>query len=132
MVGKKSDIELAHFMYAWLTTECARLSAAEARGRGRVFVASYCEGFVDGINIQFKASRLQAQATASSAAIVKIDARAKESETVLYNMHTNLRSKKSTSYSQRDSQAFGAGQSRGKSMHLGASMGSGSTKFLNS
>jgi hypothetical protein len=131
LVGRQSDIQLVNFMYAWLSTECTRLSASEAKGRGRVFVASYCEGFVDGINIQFKASRLQAQATATSAAIVKIDARGEESKTALYNMHTNLRTKKSSSYSQRDGQAFAAGQSRGKSVHLGASIGSGGTKLLN-
>jgi hypothetical protein len=130
LIGKKSDIELVNFMYSWLSTECTRLSTAEAKGRGRVFVASYCEGFVDGINIQFKASRIQAQATATSAAIVKIDARVKESEEAMYGMHKNLRTVKSKSYSQRDSQAFGVGQQRGKAMHLGSSLSSGGTKML--
>ena len=131
LVGRRSDIGIVRYMYAYLLSECTRLSQAEAKGMGRVFISSYCEGFVSGVKEQLKASRVEVQKQATSSAIVKIDARAEEARAVMYKNH-NLKSVKNNSYSQHDPLAFNAGQVRGKNVHLGASIGSGGTKLLSS
>jgi hypothetical protein len=75
LVGKRSDIGIIRYMFSWLTAEVTRLSDREAKGMGRVFVASYCTGFVRGVDEQLKKSRLEAQKDATSTAIIKIDGR---------------------------------------------------------
>jgi Protein of unknown function (DUF2786) len=131
LVGRRSDIGFVRYLNTYLTSECIRLSQAEAKGMGRVFVASYCEGFVNGVAEQLKVSRVEAKANASSSAIVKIDARQQEAREEMYKLHTNLRTVKSASYAQHDKMAFAAGQQRGKNIHLGASLSTGGTKLLN-
>ena len=130
LVGRRSDIGITRYMFAWLSTECTRLSQLEAKGMGRVFIASYCEGFVNGVAQQLKTSRVDVAAQHSSAALVKIDARLQDSKDAMYKLHNNLRTVKTKSQSQFDSLAFSAGQVRGKSVHLGASMGAGNTRML--
>ena len=130
LVGKRSDIGICKYMFAWLTAECKRLADIEAKGRGRVFVGSYCQGFVNGIASQLKTSRTEAQRGATSSAIVKIDAREAESKDALYKLHTNLVTKKSHSQARIDPNAFYQGQIKGQNMHLGASLNSGGTKAL--
>lgn len=129
LVGRRSDIGICRYMFSWLMLECQRLADKEAKGCGHVFVFSYCEGFVNGVAAQLKSSRAEVQKQASSAAIVKIDARYEESKAAMYTMHELIKSK-STSYSRRDGIAFAIGQSRGKAIHLGASIASGGTKAL--
>src|SRR5580692_6669241 len=57
LIGRKSDMQIVNYMFAWLTLECERLSGMYAKGNGRVFVASWCEGFVAGIAEQLELSR---------------------------------------------------------------------------
>lgn len=129
LVGKRSDIGITRYMFAWLTAECSRLADMEAKGMGRVFVASYCQGFVSGVAAQLRASRIEVQKDATSAAIVKIDAREEASRAAMYGMH-NLKSTKTTSQAQINSQAYSMGQSKGSSLHLGAKLSSGGTRLL--
>ena len=129
LVGKTSDIQIIRFMFPWLTLECQRLSDLEAKGKGRVYVASYCEGFVNGIALQLKASRVEAQREVNGGAIIKLDARLQESSRFMNSNH-NLVFKKSKSHSLRDYGAFSAGQSKGQSVHLGASLSGSKVKLL--
>lgn len=131
VVGRRSDIQIVKYFYSWLTLECERLSQKEARGMGKVFANSYCEGFVIGIAQQLKARRLEVQAQASSSAIVKLDERSNLARQELDRLHTNLKKDTSYSYSQRDVKAFGLGQNSGKNIHLGSSLSSsGGSKLL--
>jgi hypothetical protein len=130
LVGRKNDITVMKYMFAWLTAECQRLSALEAKGQGRVFVSSYCEGFVNGVATQLALSRADVEKTASNAAIVKIDARAQEASNFLSRLHTNLVFKKTTSYRQTDYAAFSQGKVRGSSLHLGKTISAGLPKLL--
>jgi hypothetical protein len=129
LVGRRSDITIARYMFAWLTAECQRLSDNEAKGKGRVYVNSYCIGFVNGISTQLKSSRAEVQKEATSSAIIKIDARSEEAKGLMYRLH-NLRSAKTQSHSRLDGAAFAAGKSKGEAMHLGSSLGAGGTKLL--
>jgi hypothetical protein len=132
LVGRRSDIGITRYMFAYITAEIARLSAIEAKGKGRVFVNSYCMGFVSGVRAQLNKSRVEVQQSATSNAIVKINAREEEATVAMHNMHTGLRASKTTSHSRVDRDAFYRGKERGASMHLGASLSAGNTKMLGS
>lgn len=125
LVGRKSDIAVCRYMFAWLVVECQRLADIEAKGQGRVFVASYCEGFVNGIYKQLKLSRAEVEKTASSSAIVKIDARASEAKNYAYGLVKGLHQAKSASYRHVDYDAFYAGKTKGENIHLGSSLSDG-------
>lgn len=131
LVGRRSDIGITRYMFAYLSAECARLSAIEAKGKGRVFMQSYCIGFVYGVDMQLNASRAEVQQQASSTAIVKINAREQEATDALFRMHTNLRVVKSNSHSRLNGNAFVMGQEQGKNVHLGSSLSAGNSKMLN-
>jgi Protein of unknown function (DUF2786) len=123
LVGKRSDVGICRYMYSWLALECQRLADLEVKGCGRVFIASYCMGFVNGVSEQLRASRMEVQKTATSTAIVKLDARLEASKSVMYSLHNNLVKKSSYSHSRVDNTAYRIGESKGKAVHLGASLG---------
>ena len=125
LVGRTSDIHIAKYMFNWLVLECQRLSENEARGKGRVFASSYCQGFVAGIRQQLNKSREEAKQNASENSIIKINSREQEATDMMHKLHA-LRSKASKSSSQIDYNAYSAGKDRGNSIHLGQSMTSGS------
>lgn len=131
MVGRKSDMEVVRYFYVWLGAECERLSALEAKGQGRVYVASYQDGFVSGIAEQLRLSRESLKAESTSTSMVIIDARGDESRAGMYSIVPGLRKSKRSSSCQRDAGAFGQGKARGQSMHLGSAIGGGSSKALN-
>lgn len=130
VIGRKTDITIVKYMFAWLMSECQRLADLEAKGKGHVFVGSYCMGFVQGISLQLKNSRIEAQKEASTAAIVKIDARSREAQSFMYKLRPNLRTSVMRSHMQFNGNALSAGRVKGESMHLGASLNAGGTKLL--
>lgn len=121
LVGKTSDIQIVNYMFNWLVLECSRLADKEVKGCGRVFIASYCTGFVVGVEEQLKQSRVEVQKEVSASALIKIDSRIKEARKVMYELHSNLRSIKTCSSAQLNSTAFSEGKSRGSSINLGRS-----------
>jgi hypothetical protein len=132
LIGRTNDIQIVRYMFTWLSLECQRLADSQAKGLGRVFVSSYCEGFVQGVAIQLRASRQEVKQTATTSAIIKLDARLQESQDFMYGIHTNLRKTKSYSHAQRDSLAFAAGQQQGQRVHLGSALGGSKVKLLGS
>lgn len=132
LCGKRNDLAIVKYMYAWLLLECQRLSDREAKGQGRIYVASYCMGFVIGIKDQLALSRSEVQKTATSTAMVLIDSRFEEASNALSDLHPELRMIKSKSASRYNGTAFSQGQDRGKAIHLGTSLSSGGgTRMLN-
>ncbi len=130
LVGRKSDISIAKYMFSWISSECSRLAGLYAKGQGRVYVSSYCSGFIVGVRDQLQASRKEVQKNASSAAIVKMDSRANEAKEFMYNLHSNLRPYKKSSSAQIDYSAYSNGRERGKLLHLGNHLGAGGVKLL--
>ena len=125
LVGRNSDIHITNYMFNWLVLECQRLSEKEARGHGKIFAASYCQGFVAGIRQQLNKSREEAKANASESSIIKINSRENEAVAFMNKMH-KLRTTNSSSSMRLDMSAYNAGVDRGKSIHLGQSMAAGS------
>lgn len=131
LVGRKSDITIAKYMFAWLTSECQRLSDREAKGKGRIYVGSYCLGFVRGVAEQLQVSRADAQKDASSTAIIKINQREEEANKFMNQLH-KLKKSGTASHVHIDYGAYSAGKTKGESLHLGSSLGAGGTKLLGS
>ncbi len=130
VAGRKSDIEVLNYMFAYISTECDRITLQHSKGKGRTFAESYRRGFVDGVLTQLDASRQTAvKASSDPQALVKLDDRTKEARRHVESA-TKL-SKGKVSYSSRtDSSAFQSGQSAGRSMHLGQSLGASSRTRL--
>ena len=126
MIGRKSDMEIVRYMYNWLSLECDRLATEEAKGKvGRVFVASYQDGFVAGISEQLRLSREAMKAESTCTAMVLIDGRYDESQATMYKIIPGLRASKSYSHSRFNGQAYDMGKQRGQEIHLGSSLGIG-------
>lgn len=131
LIGKKSDIQITHYMFNWLLLECQRLSEKEAYGKGRVFVQSYCQGFVAGIRHQLIKSREEVKQSATTSSIIKIDSREQEANQMMNRLY-NLKNSKASNASRLDPRAFDAGLDRGKSIHLGKGLDSSTPyKMLN-
>lgn len=129
LVGRKSDIEVTRYMFSWLLNECQRLAIQQTKGLGKIFISSYCEGFVTGVSLQLKASRQEATKDASNTAIVQLNSRLKDSRAFMYQSH-NLKTSKYKSNNQIDHNAFSAGQKQGQNVHLGQSLGSQRMRLL--
>lgn len=130
LVGRKSDIAVAKYMFSWLLLECQRLSDLHVKGEGRVRVASYCLGFVDGVTTQLANSRKEAKKEASTDAIVKLDNRSKEAEEFRNSLHPKLKIVKGKSSTHIDNDTYNAGIISGQNIHLGQSLTTGSPKLL--
>lgn len=127
LVGRKSDITVVRYMFAWLCLEIDRLSNEASKGRdftrstGKVFSNSFCSGAVAGIKTQLNASREEITKTANSVALVKLNQRLDEANDF---MRKGIKLKKSASFSKSylDRDAYEAGKNRGSSIHLGAGL----------
>ena len=89
IVGRKSDIEAARYMYAYLTVEIERL-AQNNRGNGRHWLDSFRHGCVHGCLYAMKQAKEQvkkAAPAAASAAIVLVDSRKDEAIDLLHKLY---------------------------------------------
>jgi hypothetical protein len=127
LVGRKSDIDIVHYMYAWLSSEIERLSASASKGknfdrsRGRVFAGSFSLGAVDGIGQQLNASRKEAAVDASATALVRLEARWAEADAFLHNTVDKLVKPKQKPV-MVNLNAYDKGIITGKNLHLGAKL----------
>ena len=131
LVGRKGDMEIARYFYGYLTSECSRLAQANVKGTGRVAIASYCLGFVNGVGAQLAESRKAVVAETHSTGLVKLEARAELSKKFMHDSIKNLKTVKSRSAAQFDMNAYHSGKQAGERMHLGTSLPS-KTKMLGS
>jgi len=124
LVGRKSDIDIVHYMFAWLSSEITRLCMIDSKKKmfnksdGKVFANSFCLGVVAGITEQLTKSRQEITNDANSNALVKLDDRYNESMNFLNKLH-NLKQSTSFNNSNINKSAFDVGKSKGQNIHLG-------------
>lgn len=122
LVGRKSDMEMVRYLFAWLVFEIERLCKLSCKGKGHIVSQSFCEGAVSGIKQQLDKSKeeikQEANQSGQSLALVRIDERLSESRTALYSLHKNLKVDKSVSYRRLNQDAYNNGISAGKNIHL--------------
>ncbi len=121
LIGRRSDIAITKYMFNWLLLECSRLSLQEAKGKGRVYVASYCLGFTHGVNKQLQSSRQEITTTASNA-LVKLNNRRTEAELFAFKNISGLKSIRASSSASLNHAGYFAGNEKGKNIHLGATI----------
>jgi hypothetical protein len=128
LVGRKSDVELVRYMFAWLALEIDNKALSVCAGKGKTFSNSWRLGAVAGVSSQFNAMRaeLKKEATASaSCALVKLENRANESD-VFMRAKMKLR-KQAQGNTGFDYDGYFKGKQHGESIHLGKAMGENST-----
>lgn len=128
VAGRKSDIYVLKYMFAFISSECERISVAECKGKGRQFAESYRIGFVTGVISKLTESRIEA-ANGDTSALVKLDSRVKESESFVRNQVTDLQKKSDSGYKSNMS-AYSQGRSAGSNLHIGESLESSAPKLL--
>jgi hypothetical protein len=125
IVGRRSDCEIVRYMFAWLAVELARIAKRDRE------TVSWLRGAVDGIGQQLTAGTAEARraATVTVTTLVKIDARAEESELALRTLKGKLGAGP-RSRALIDGEAFARGQVHGRSIHLGSSLDTTTTRRL--
>lgn len=124
IVGRTSDTATVRYFYVWLAAEVERLALKHGKGKGRTWTNSYRLGCVAGISEAMRSAERTARASATSAALVRVDARAIEARTLLDQLHPHLRSRAASS-SAVHANAYGQGQHDGRSIHQGSHLPSG-------
>lgn len=150
VIGRKSDVEAAKYMYGWLVVEVERLAQLNA-GNGRSWLDSFRRGAVSGVLNKLSATKKAArdeaeakQAVASaispdvaaqaSSALAIYDARKEEAKAKLYELHPDIekqekRSRGGTSFrSASNYDGYRQGRAAGSNIHVGASLGDGGGK----
>lgn len=134
MVGRKSDMEITSFLFAFLVLEIERLTKLNCKGQGHIASYSYADGVVAGIKYQLDKSKeeikQEAESTGHSQAIISLDARYMEAYNTLHKLHPNLKKHAGGSNHQTDSNYYQSGVSTGKNIHLGKSMAGKGLKLL--
>lgn len=121
IVGRPSDVASVRYLYAWLVSEIERLAQRHAMGKGRTFANSYRMGAVAGCLEAMRGANRDVRAKATGEALVRIDARALESQSVLGSLGLNLRQRSTSARLKRD--AYERGQAAGRGLHSGAKLG---------
>lgn len=121
LVGKKSDIEIVRYMFSLLVMKCKDLADKNAKGMGRIYVASYCHGFVVGVLSQLKSSSEKAKGNASSTALAVVNSRFLESNEFLNNKYKKINDAGDVQ-SKLDVLAYHNGVMSGRNLHLGKSL----------
>lgn len=136
LVGRKADIAIVSYMFAWLLFEIERLTKLNCKGQGHIVCQSYSEGAVVGINDQLKQSRQQsikeAEEAGQSQALVKLDERIDEANVKLKQLHPKLRTITTYSHRRFNRDSYNNGVQAGRNIHLGKAMGPGTHKLLGS
>ena len=128
ILGRPSDVATVRYLYAWLTTEIARLCDRHGSGKGRSWRHSFCMGAVAAVRDAMAVAKADARGTASSAALVVLDRRDVEARVALALSQPNLRATQGGR--SRDAEAYSRGKEAGRTIHLGASIGGGKSSPL--
>lgn len=151
LVGRASDVAAVKYMFGWLSVEIERL-AQERKGNGRSWLDSFRRGAVQGVLNKLyeskKAARGEVEArvavasaidpgTKAGAGLVLYDRRREEAVEAMKAMHEDVaermkRSRGGRSFASPSSHdGYSAGREAGRSIHVGAAVGSGKgTKAL--
>lgn len=128
-VGRASDVATVRYLYAWISTEIARLcEAATKAGKigGRTARNSFCLGAVAGVREAMLGAVESARRKASSEALVHLDARAEAAKAALPE---GLRSASRSSF-HLDAGAYHDGKRAGASLHAGKAIGGAGGRLL--
>lgn len=116
LVGRRTDVSIARYLFNYLVEVCELLAGA-VKGCGRIVVASYCLGFVRGVEEQLELSRKELISENTCGAMVLLERRSEESDNFLRKTIPVV-DKKIYSKNKIDNNAFQAGMTEGKKTNL--------------
>lgn len=122
IVGRPSDVASVRYLYAWLTSEIVRLTRKHGSGRGLRYSNSYRNGAVNGCLAAMWEARREVRATATGAALVRVDARAEEAQAEQQRLTGELKPARPVTF-KRDPEAYVRGVAAGRGLHTGAKLG---------
>lgn len=133
VLGRKSDVEALHYMFAYLSTEVARLTA-ESEARGKIGKQSFALGCAEGIIEQLSRTHKEvvqkAQAAGQSTALVFIDSDRERVAVKYKELYPQTRKTRGPSGGRIDDESRAAGREAGRNVHMGKSIGGGSSRLL--
>lgn len=124
VAGRPDDVRLFRLQYDRIKAQIERLAVANCKGRGRSYADSYRKGLVTTVRQRLQDARTEARATATTQAIVRVDARADEAKSAVEAecpgiKTTNLKSEVT------NGAAYQRGREDGQHIHLGEELGPG-------
>jgi hypothetical protein len=122
--GRPDDIRLFRLQYDRVKQQIARLTSRNCKGRSRTYHDSYRKGMVATIGDRLAAARAEARQEATTAAIVKVDARFDAADAALKEAVPELRPL-TLGPLLVDGDAYRAGRRDGQHVHLGEELGEG-------
>lgn len=135
MIGRRSDVEIARYQFAFLILEIERLTQAFHRAtrrypgyNGRTALNSFRIGAVVGVTEAMAEAAKKTTAVPTSGAMV-LASRFDEANEAMAKLHPRLR-KQSSRGSRIDGSAYGAGQAAGRSIRQHAAIGGGGGRAL--
>lgn len=114
IIGRRSDVEIARYMNAWLSVEIARLLGKSGMC-GKDERNSFCVGAVAAVIEKMRAAKRVVVGT--SAAMVKLDSRFDEATTAMEVLHPKLK-KDHSRMRMSDEGAFFAGKRAGSTIEI--------------
>lgn len=132
LVGRKSDMEVVRYMFAWLQPVIVHLMKSNASGYGMSYSQNYACGVVQGIDNQLKLEhkkiKEEAAANNQSQAMVLLDNRLATSKLHMKSTVKGLHSRRS--YLDYDAHARGRGIKAGEKIRLTKGINSSEAKKL--
>lgn len=127
LCGRPSDVALVRYLFAWLSTELARISEVECAGRGNSFKNSWMLGFAEGINQQLNAAREEIAKEMGDGALALLN----RQQEAMMALEQQIKGLTTIKYSMRiHGDAHEAGKKHGKSHHLGDKLDTGNARAL--
>jgi hypothetical protein len=128
IIGRASDVAMVAYLYAWLTVEIERLTQLHGRGKGRSWMHAYRLGAATGACEAMTLAETKVRAVATSAALVKVDARAEAAAAFVATTFPSVRTRKVTSYV--NPEAYGRGERHGRTLHQRAALPVATARML--
>lgn len=122
VVGRKSDLDLVEYMYAWITSELERICKINHRGQGLSIALAFYEGAAEGLATALRQAKEASKVQATSSALVVLEKRQDQARAWVRDNVGHLRGSKSLSGSRsKNSDAYVNGYNTG--MNLSAPKG---------
>lgn len=126
LAGRPSDVANVRFLFAYLRSEIERLAQAECPRMGRSIKDAYRKGVVVGALDAMKKATEEVRATATGAALLKVDGRLAEARTAAALGKTRSTSRVGAG----DTDAFLRGRTAGGHLHGSAQLGAAGGRLL--
>lgn len=130
--GREADLDTFQYQYAWFTIEIERLVKRQATGKGKSYADAFRKGAVSAISEAIKASTASVRTTATSTALVIVDARAALAEKTALGAYKPEEMSKTHVTPAQNAAGYYAGKEAGSRLNQRTQLGASGTRMLGS